>query len=118
MGWIVHDAVNRLRCEVGTYRWDQWKECADTVGVRIITLDADIAAWLGCDPAALVGRIVLVKDERDPVRIARNVWHEIGHRLLHAGGSDAWLCKPNGEILVRKFERQAREFADLFPIWD
>lgn len=113
VSWIVQDACHRLRDEIGTYRWDQWREVARLLGITVEVV-SDMPVPKGC----IIGDLIVVRWDSDPVVVAERVWHEISHAYLHAGNRDIWGQVHCGQIILSKFERQAREFAEQYPVWE
>lgn len=105
--------ARRLRCEFGTYKASEWQRfCADH-GISW-------AEFRGPAPVPAFtwqGVIFLARD----LRIAEQcywAWHEIAHLLLHSGEARWWKTRPQGDLTVSKFERQAADFVDFFPVWE
>lgn len=112
MGWIVRDAVVRYREEIGTFRGHEWRRCAERVGLEVVVID------LGpLTPAAIVHGTLFISSKLPPRLRALWAYHEIGHHLLHVGNYRFWQSLPGGESLTKKYERQAWQFAFLFPRW-
>lgn len=113
MGWIVKDACDRLWGEIGRYHWDEWCEVASTLGLEVVIVNQGPVP-----PACLIGRTIYVRGGLCDQMTARLVFHEVGHAVLHAGTPQDWRAMPGGTHVLHKFERQAEEFAALFPVWD
>jgi hypothetical protein len=112
MGWVVEDCIQRLRKSLGCFRYDQWPDCAEQLGLTVTFFD------LPCHVQAYIIKGHLIVSTRwHRIVQARAAWHEIGHYLLHAGSFHWWMTRPQGNLTVTKFEVQANLFAERFPIW-
>lgn len=113
VGWIVHDTCNRLYGEIGRYRWDQWRCAAAALGIEVVVIDSKLAP-----PACLYRNTICLRGGFDDETTAWLAWHELAHAVLHAGSPDSWRDMIGGVHLLNKFERQADEFAETFPVWE
>lgn len=112
LGWVARDIADNLRREGRSYRWDEWPRFVAERGFHVIAVD--LPEWL---PAYRLDTTIVVA-RRLPTRLrARWVWHEIGHCLMHPGNFQFWDGLPWGHHVLAKQERQANEFASLFPVW-
>jgi len=112
MGWVVEDIVCRWRAKFGVYGAFEWERFIDDCGLRWRV--ADLPASL---PALIIGKTIFVRRGLDSLLTAYYVWHEIGHWACHFGSREFWLSRPQGYLTLSKMERQASEFALLFPVW-
>lgn len=113
MGLVVRDVVDRLRVELGTFYGHQWREFLDASGLR--WFERDLPETVG---AVIVEDTVILNRNRPAETVAECAFHEAGHYWLHAGNMETfWRCCPQGDITVARWERQADEFALLFPVW-
>lgn len=112
MGWVIRDAVIRLRGELGIYYWYQWRVCLRDIGCKLVwTPESDPSRGsINC-------RTIYIRRGMSKEETAEVAWHEISHRLLHAGTTRFWSSRPGGHLVVQRFEIQATEFANTFPIW-
>lgn len=113
MGWITQDAAVRARSEIGIYGVTQWAECAEDLGLRI-----EYAAIPFGIESFILGRLIVLNEGMTPFQEAAAVWHEIAHWMFHRSNVNWWASRPQGDITVAKFERQACEFASMFPDWE
>lgn len=113
VGWVARDVATRLRGEIGIFYWDQWRQCADELGILWLYVEDTMSR-----PAMLLDGAILIRSDMDPVKEARWAWHEIGHHLLHDGDMEWWRALPGGQYFIAKAERQADEFAEFFPVWN
>lgn len=102
----------RIRRQFGTYSAEEWSLFLHDHGMwwaeeEIMPVRAVVA-----------GNLVLIRGGLTPFERAFVVWHEVGHAMLHPGDAEWWLTRPQGRITVAKIERQANDFAWLFPIWE
>lgn len=105
--------ADRLRNNLGSFWADEWSDCASRLGLQITTgkLPRELPTM------TLLGWVILNEDLTD-FEQAVWAWHEIGHWVMHAGKVDWWATRPQGDVTVRKLERQATRFAIVFPIWE
>lgn len=113
MGMVAEHAAIRLREFYGVYRASQWDVFLDARA-----LDQWYDELPAGVPAFLADGCVFIQRGMTADATAARVWHEVGHWALHAGDRDFWRSRPQGDITVAKFERQADEFASLFPVWE
>ncbi|HCG30763.1 MAG TPA: hypothetical protein DEU95_13865 [Chloroflexi bacterium] len=109
---VVHDVVVRWRQRTGVLHSAEWDAMLDALGMDVERCDLGDSIL-----AAVVNDCVYLDERLHGCLAAWCVWHEIGHVLLHAGGPLWWASRPQGWLTVARFERQADEFARLFPIW-
>lgn len=113
MGLVVTDVVWRIRQRTGWVHAHEWDAFLETLGVDVFRWDLPETI-----PAFFHGDCIYIAQRIDPLAAQRYIWHEIGHAVLHAGGPAWWIARPQGYLTVARFERQADEFARLFPVWD
>lgn len=113
MGWIVRDACNRLYAQIGRYHWDEWGDVATALGLTVAIVNHGPVP-----PACLVGRTIIIRGGLDAQTTAFLAYHELGHHVLHAGDPAQWRQWFGGAHLMAKYERQASEFAEEFPVWE
>lgn len=113
VGWIVEDACQRLYTEIGRYQWDQWELAARALGLSVIVATAGPVP-----PACLIDRTIIIRGGLDPQTTAFLAWHECGHHVLHAGDPSQWRQWFGGAHIMAKYERQANEFAEEYPVWE
>lgn len=111
MGWIVRDAVIRLRNEYGYYRWNQWRVCIREIGCKLQWLPENSA-----NKGLIAGNVIYIRRGLSPDETAEIAWHECAHYLLHAGTMRFWSSKPGGFSYLNRLEAQAHEFAYTFPV--
>lgn len=112
MGWVVPGVVDRLRAERGLYGVSEWERFLAEHGLYCSFEEMPVEV-----PALVAGNAILVQDGLPDDVTALLVWHEAGHIVLHAGNREFWISRPLGRSTIRKMERQAWEFAYLFPDW-
>lgn len=118
MGWVVDEAVIRLRGELGQYRRHEWRDLLHDCNLSwsFETLPESFDAVL-----LMRFRHVMFRNGLSDDAIAKAAFHEVGHTLLHAGSRDFWknaLPGLQGGISVDKWERQAEAFVEAFPVWE
>lgn len=113
MGMIVDDIVWRIRQLTGPVYAHEWEWFIDLMELEMWRCDLPEHA-----PAFLHNDCIYIGRGIDPFVSAPYIWHEIGHAILHAGGPLWWAKRPQGRLTVARFERQADDFARLFPVWD
>ena len=113
MGWVVEGFSRDLAGKLGTYRANDWSRFLEDCG--LLHIYADLPASL---PAFFLGRAIVLRRDMDPERTAWWAWHEALHALLHVGNREEWRRLVCGDLILSKFERQADEFAEVFPDWD
>ncbi len=109
MAWIAAELARSTYRHLGIFLGSEWRECGERLGLRfeIVPLRAGIRA-------TRVGWVIFLSDGMSPRETAWLAWHEIAHVLLHPCN----ILSPVGRPLQGKCERQANEFAALFPHWD
>ncbi len=105
--------ARRIRREFGVYRAEQWPLFLHDHGM--LYLETDEAIPIECYRWR---NVIVIAAGIPRWRRAYLVWHELSHGLIHAGDQDWWITRPQGNITVAKFERQADVFAALYPIWE
>lgn len=114
MGWIAIERVARARMEYGRFKSNEWQAFLDQCGLHHMTWDLGTSL-----PAILCDEDTIVTDnELAEHETAWWVWHEVAHHLLHGGDRNFWRSRPQGDIILSKFERQADEFASAYPEWE
>ena len=113
MSWIIEDRIAALHAEGRRYGRCEWERFCGDAGITVYY--HELPPHL---PAFIAGSALVLRAGMSPLATAFWAWHEIAHRLLHAGGREFWLSRPMGRYIVAKQERQANEFAALFPIGD
>lgn len=116
MGWIVDDVVLRIRAAKGKYRAHEWERFLIDCGLRIVIVDLPPNIT-----GMVVDDVVILQRGMPTVATARRAFHEAGHFFLHEGNGEFWRSRLGGlqgDLTVSRFERQADEFADKFPVWD
>lgn len=113
MGMVVHDVVVRWRRRTGLLLAGEWALMLDA-----LELDVERCDLGGRIFAAVVDDCVYLDERLTGPFAAWCAWHEIGHVVLHVGGPMWWRSRPQGHITLAKYERQADEFARLFPVWE
>lgn len=113
MVWIANDRAQRAREEFGAFHAHDWRSFLIVIDIDLI--ETDLPASL---PAFVYNDTIVIRRGLHPLLAAWWAWHEVGHLMLHAGDRRFWRARPQGEITLAKFERQADEFAATFPIWD
>lgn len=113
MGWMVEDVVSRLRADIGPYRRREWRQFLKAIGLRY-TFDYLPEEY----DAILFNGKVIFRNGLSEEEIIDAAFHEGGHHMTVVGDVRWWRSRPQGYITVAKFERQANEFAALFPIWE
>ena len=109
MSWIVEGVMRSVYQSAGPFWADEWRACGRQLGVRfeVVPLRGDIVAFH-------VGTIIFLDVDLSPRDMAWWAWHELAHVLMHPGS----IMAPIGDQLPEKQERQANEFAAIFPLWD
>lgn len=113
MGWVIEDVVARLRAEIGPYRREEWRQFLAAIG---LAYDFDYLPER-CNAVLCDGEVIFRNGISDDETIDA-AYHEGGHHLTVVGDMRWWATRPQGHITVAKFERQANDFARLFPVWD
>ena len=91
-----------------------WKQFARSLGLVVEHLPLPQGI-----PAVLAGQsLLLVSNMLSASLVTLAAWHEIGHLALHAGDMESWSALPGGSALLARFEREAWQFALVFPSWD
>lgn len=105
--------IEALRSVYGHFSYVEWPVCAQHLGIQIYCTTRQFCG------AFLLDRIMLIPSNVPPSVIALYAWHELGHAILHIGNRE-YIRKMlvGGEHILRRFERQAWEFALIFPVWD
>lgn len=115
--YVVMDVVERLRERFGVIHADQWREFLEACGLTLYMLDLPPSI-----EAVVVDTAIILNTALDPRRRSELAFHEVAHYWLHAGNLETFwrhaLSGAQGELTVAKFERQANDFARLFPVWD
>lgn len=113
MGWVVDDAVARTRRQVGVFFAHEWEAFCAQAGISVLyDLLPDSLPGISFGDLLILD-VRLSAEEREHV-----AWHELAHHELHVGDCRDWLqLMACGDLCVQKFERQADEFAALFPDW-
>lgn len=111
--WVAQQRAQELRKTFGLFRSDEWLRFAHRLGMRVCLADLPDGF-----PGFTNGDTIYVCRSLNWTSRASVVWHEIGHVVMHAGDADWWRSRPQGEITVSKMERQAWEFAFLYPVWE
>ena len=113
MVWVVEQIVDRVRHERGVYALHEWERfCADH-GIAIVF--ADLTESL---PSFYIAGTIVLGRHLSAEERAYHAWHEAYHALYCVGSREEWLrLMVCGDLCVRKFERQADEFATGFPVW-
>lgn len=113
-GRVPRDRMVRLRERYGVYHQRHWRVFAGSIGLQVYTVCHPISM-----AAVLLDGALLVRVGIPSQLTALYAWHELGHAVLHTGNREYWRTQfIGGNYLLRRFERQAWEFALLFPIWD
>lgn len=109
MGWIARDAAERARHLYGPFAAHDWERFAVVAGIhwRIETLPE----WL---PALRIERTIILRQQASFGDMSWWFWHEVGHIMLHPGNA---LSDTRCTLAV-KAERQADDFAELYPCWN
>lgn len=114
MSTIASGVVERWHAQYGTVPALEWAPFLSRLGLRW-----EFAQLPQSLPAALANdELVVVRCGLPESTAALLIWHEVGHFALHAGGATFWSSRSGGSALIRRFERQAWEFALLFPVWE
>ncbi len=113
MAWIVEDVVTRLRADIGPYRRREWRQFLAAIGLRY---DFDYLPER-CNAVLCDGEIIF-RNGISEDELIDAAFHEGGHHVTVAGDVRWWRSRPQGELTVARFERQANEFAALFPVWE
>lgn len=113
MGWIVEAIVDRLHRCVGRWPADNWRGFIDRYDLDCVY--ADLPQSL---PAISIDGVIVIGRHLPPNEAAWWAWHEVAHHVLHCGGREDWRRMVCGDLILTKFERQADDFALLFPDWD
>lgn len=113
MGYVVEDVVQRLREVRGVYAECDWERFLHDAGLAIWFCDLPVEV-----PAFLHDGCVYVQRGLTRAATAALVAHECGHAVMHAGGREFWMSRPQGYLTIARFERQANEFAATFFIGD
>src|SRR5680860_562837 len=112
MGAVTNGVVERARTQYGVYWFDEWELFAQRLGIRVIRGNLPLGR-----AAALLDGKLFIQAGLPFVIECLSAWHEIGHRFVQKGNNYWWSTRPQGHVTVAKFERQATEFAELFPDW-
>lgn len=112
MVWVALEVARRLRRSLGAYRGDEWEACAEELGIRCRRVDLPID-----QPAMLIDRTLFLHSRLPAPEAAWWAWHELAHHVMHPGNVQFWDALAWGHLVVSKQERQAWEFAVLFPLW-
>lgn len=112
MGYATSDAIARAHAMLGHPDATDWERFVDYLGLVVCREDLPRSV-----PAMIVGDTIVIARWLRDTTAAESVWHEIGHWWLHDGEVEWWLSRPQGYLTVSRFERQARDFARLFPDW-
>ena len=110
---MSEDVVATWRRFLGVYDALDWPRFLADCGMRYVF--ASLPEWA---PAVLAGRTIVIRSGEDRIFEAFWVWHEAGHHALHVGDGQFWGSRPCGLMILRKMERQATEFALMYPDWD
>lgn len=114
MGYVVADVVRNLWSVYGRPASNEWREVAEAFGLTVRLRDLPAFAR----PGLVKGRTIYLQFDLPNREMALTAFHEIGHVALHDGDVRWWHSRPQGHITVSRMERQAEEFALLFPDWD
>lgn len=109
----MRDVVERLWTLYGRPKGHDWEAFLAMCGVPVKY--RNLPEWSA--PGVVVGKTIFLHRELPKAEMARTAFHEVAHILLHDGDVRWWMSRPQGHITVAKFERQAEEFAELFPDW-
>lgn len=112
MGWVVDGVVRRIRRKHGICVADDWEEFVTRRGMKVTRETLPIDGMR----AFTVDNLIVLNTNQGFWDEAHAGLEEYGHRQMHAGDRDWWRSRPQGDITVAKFERQAREFASRFPV--
>lgn len=106
--WIAKDRAARFREEHPDGPVEDWREFAVDSGMELVWRHLPDGRQ-----AVRIGRIIFLQarlSERDEQAAVR---HEMCHYLMHSCNMLWWQGQPCGEIIISKYERQARELAQL-----
>ena len=107
------DQVRFWQRRLGLVRAEDWEAFLARIGVPLVELPLPAAV-----PAFTLNGVIFLDRDLSNCEKARWAWHEVGHLLLHVGSCDWWASRPQGNMTVKKWEWQAREFARSFPVWE
>lgn len=110
---VVADIIARLRAEYGRMRRSDWEAYLTRCGVSVQYRDFGDVPVTG----VVRGNTIFLQHGLSKDETERVVFHEFGHFATHEGDIRWWRTRPQGHITAAKFERQAEEFAALFPDW-
>lgn len=107
-GWIARDVADRILAEHHDVKVQDWRAFAIASGFQLIRVPLSTGRG-----SFMIGKTIFLHNRLSDTEEEEAVCHELCHRYMHACNMFWWEGRPYGKYIVSKYERQARELANL-----